>query len=194
MVRGKVEGDRPTALERHAGYFDADGDGLVPLSETYGGLRRLGVGWFTSGVLAGIINVFLGPITRGRATLTISVTNIKAGVHPFDTGVFDRQGKLDEAHFSALFEGGTDRLTRAELRNVILGRGRAAHAGWKGWLANQFSSAEARLLFCLASDSTKTVGGHAERAITRRRLRSFYEGRLLPALARRQRLAPARKK
>lgn len=184
----KVEGDELTALQRHAGYFDADRDGLVTLPETYGSLRRLGVGRFTSGILAGIINLFLGPITRGRATLTISVTHIASGVHPFDTGVFDKHGELDRAHFDTLFRDGADRLTRAELRGVIVERGRRAKAGWKGWLANQFSGAEARLLFCLASDTTKTVGGRAQPAISKLRLLHFYQGRLLPALARRRRL------
>ncbi len=182
----------PSALQRHAGYFDADGDELVTLAETYGGLRRLGVGRLASGILAGIINLFLGPITRGRFTLTISVANIASGVHPFDTGVFDRHGKLDRAHFDALFEGGSDRLTRTELRQVIVRRGRAAHAGWKGWLANRFSSAEARLLFCIGSDATKSVDGREEPAITRLRLLHFYQGRLLPALARRRRILASR--
>jgi peroxygenase len=184
-----VEGNGLTALERHADYFDADRDGLVTLPETYGGLRRLGVGCVTSGILAGIINLFLGPITRGRASLTISVAHIAAGVHPFDTGVFNQRGELDRARFDALFAPGAERLTRAELRSVIVGRGRAARAGWKGWLANRFSAAEARLLFCLASDTTKTVDGRPEPAITKLRLLHFYQGRLLPALARRRRIA-----
>ena len=188
-----MEGERPTALQRHAGYFDANADGIVTLSETYGGLRRLGVGRVTSGILACIINLFLGPITRGRPALSISVANIAFGVHPFDTGVFDRHGELDRAHFDALFAGDSDRLTRAELRQVIVRRGRAARAGWKGWLANKFSAAEARLLFCIASDTTKSVAGQSEPAISHRRLLHFYEGRLLPALARWRRIRTARK-
>jgi peroxygenase len=183
-----VKGEQLTALQRHASYFDRGGDGLVTPGDTYDGLRRLGLGRMMSCILAGIINAFLGPITRGHASLTISVARIGSGVHPFDTGVFDKRGELDRARFDALFDTGTDRLTRAELRRTIVARGRAAHAGLKGWLANHFSAAEARLLFCLASDATKTIDGQKLPAITRRRLLHFYEGRLLPALARRQRI------
>lgn len=192
-----MEGEGHTALQSHAAYFDADGDGLVTLGETYDGLRRLGVGRLMSGLLASIINIFLGPITRGRPSLTISVARIASGVHPFDTGVFDKHGQLDLEHFDALIEQASppkDRLTRDELRRVIVARGRAERAGFKGWLADKFSAAEAKLLFCLASDSKKAVDGRPEPAITERQLRRFYRGQLLPALARRRRIALARRR
>ena len=36
--RAAALGDCPTALHRHAAFFDRDGDGVVTLSETYGGM------------------------------------------------------------------------------------------------------------------------------------------------------------
>ena len=36
--RAAAVGDCPTALRRHAAFFDRDGDGVVTLSETYGGM------------------------------------------------------------------------------------------------------------------------------------------------------------
>jgi peroxygenase len=181
-----------TALERHAAFFDPDGNGVVTIGQTWDGLRRLGVhpGWRF--VLAPIINGFLGYLTQGRPSLDIDVRRIAKGKHPFDTGVFDDEGKIDEAALKALVDAaGGGALTANEMNALIRGRGnrRAAMGRLAGALGRWFSAREVELLFCLAADATKQEGGHAVPALTARTLKRFYEGTLLHTIARRRRIA-----
>jgi peroxygenase len=62
---GEASGDAGvTALQKHAAFFDKDGDGIVSLSETYDGLRALGLGSGLSSLSAAFINGVLSPKTR----------------------------------------------------------------------------------------------------------------------------------
>ncbi len=191
-----------SALENHVAYFDPDGNGEITWRKTFAGLRGLGLPAWLCVPLTVLINGALGYLTHGRPTSVVSVRDIHKGVHPYDTGAFDAAGEFDVAHFDALFDrtagparpaSPRDAITRAELRQVIVARGNADHAGLAGVVARMFSAAEAKLLFCLAADSVKDVDGRAEPALTRRRLRRFYTGNLLPAIARRHRLAAYRR-
>jgi len=187
-----------TALQEHAAFFDVNGDGIVRFGETRTGLRRLGLGSVMSLGLASIIHVFLGPLTNGSIAFTISVERISRGRHVFDTGAFDLGGKFDAMAFECIFDATgdgvvakpQDRVTRQELRRLIVARGRREPgSSWRvKLLANFFSWAEVKVLFCLASDCTKQVNNQSVAALSRRRLRAFFSGTLLHALARRRRV------
>jgi len=194
---GPMRRERPE-LQRHADYFDPEGTGYVRVSQTYRGLRDLGVSRPWSALLSAIINGALGYVTQRKVTLTIAIEHIARGKHASDTGIFDENGRFVPARFDALFasaapdERGAEEadegaavasmLTRQELRDFM-------HAdGPQGFFGDLFSAAEAKLFFCVASDAKKKVGGEMVDAITRRRLRSFYRGDLLPALRRRYRI------
>src|SRR5258708_32180139 len=106
-----------TVLERHVSYFDPDGDGEISMSQTFRGLRGVGVGSVTGGLLTLLINLFLGYLTHGKPSTSVSVRDIALGKHPYDTGTFNAKGELDEENFAALFTAATasppfDRLTR----------------------------------------------------------------------------------
>jgi len=89
--------------------------------------------------------------------------------------------RFDELFASANTDA-VDAVTRKELRDFM-------HSGGPQSLAADFfSSAEARLFFRVAADAEKTENGDRVPAISRRRLRSFYLGDLLPALRRRHRI------
>uniref|UniRef100_A0A0D9VKP6 EF-hand domain-containing protein n=1 Tax=Leersia perrieri TaxID=77586 RepID=A0A0D9VKP6_9ORYZ len=53
-----------TALQKHAAFFDRDNDGIVSFSETYDGLRALGLGAGLSSLSAAFINGALSGKTR----------------------------------------------------------------------------------------------------------------------------------
>jgi hypothetical protein len=185
-----------TALQRHASFFDPDGDGRVTVGQTWDGLRRLGVGFGLRLALTPIINGFLGYLTQGKPSLAIDVSRIADGKHPFDTGVFDDDGRIDEAAFAALAEAASGgAITASEMNALIVARGnRRLHLGkLAGALGRWFSAREVELLVCLAADTTKAEGGREVPAVTVRTLRRFYDGTLLPTLARRRRIVDARR-
>jgi len=163
-------------------------------------MRALGIPQPLAGPLALVINFFLGRLTRGRWSLSISVSDIRRGKHPFSSGVFDAAGELDERAFAALFQppharAPRDCLTYRELRARILQNGdpHQPHGPIGSVLSRWFSALELRTLFCLVCDRHKLIGDELLPALSRRRLRSFYEGRLLPALRRRRRITLSRR-
>lgn len=185
---------RLTALERHAAFFDPDGNGVVTIGQTWDGLARLGVPLHYRILLAPIINGFLGYLTQRRLSLDVDVERIVDGKHPFDTGVFDDEGRIDTSALDALLAAaGGGPVTANEMNALIRSRGNRREKMGKlaGALGHWFSGREVQLLFCLAADTTKREGGRDVPAITARTLRRFYEGTLLPTLARRQRMVTA---
>ena len=188
-----------TALELHARYFDPDHDEAVTPKQTLKGMTDLGLPWLLAAPLALIINGFLGYLTRQKPSLSISVPAIARGKHGFETGVFGKDGKLDEGAFDELFLGPhahqpRDRLTYRELRKLVVKNGDPGRPfGIIGTvLARVFSAAEVFTLFCLASDCQKLIGDQMLPAMSRKNLRRFYEGRLFPLLARRRRVLSLR--
>jgi hypothetical protein len=185
-------GTEPTALERHVGFFDPDGTGFVTIRQTREGMRRLGVVWIWRTILPFIINGFLGYLTQRRPTFVIRVDRIAQGKHPFDSGTFDDGGHADPAAFEALFAGG-DPLTADEMCAIISARGnhKKEMGPIAGGLGHWFSRREVELFFCVAADTTKSVEGRVVPAVTKKTMRAFYDGTLLPELARRRILVEA---
>jgi peroxygenase len=188
MIAHRRPDPRQTPLQRHAAFFDHDGDGLVHLDETRAGLCALGLPWALAAVLAPVINAALGPRTGGGPT-TIDVGRILQGKHAFDSGTFDAAGAFDPVAFDRLFaeaSGGRAHLTKRELVDFVFTNPGGQHPDHAAVLLQAFSWLEATVFFCLAG--TPREGGSV---VTKRRLRSFYEGRLFYALERRSRLVRA---
>jgi len=183
----------PTALQRHVAFFDPGATGMVTIGQTYAGMRRLGVRLLWRLILPPIINGFLGYLTQGRPSLVIRIDRIARGKHPFDSGTFDAGGEIDPVAFDALFEGRGDAITAEEMRAVISARGNRLPAMGKvaGALGHWFSGKEVAVFFCVASDTTRNVGGRAVPAVKKRTLRRFYEGTLFPDIVRRRELVRA---
>lgn len=208
MTKGGAEAEPENAaprslarspLERHAAFFDPDADGFVTPKQTYSGLKRLGIPAPLALVMTAIINFFLGKLTQGTWSLAIATRQIHRGVHPYDTGTFDRSGNIDRRAFDHVFDGPhalppRDRLTEAELRRLIVKRNDPdkPFGAVGSVLSRVFSWSETRLLFCLAADARKSTGGDEEPAITRKTLVRFYEGRLFFLLERRRRIVAQR--
>jgi len=189
----------PRALERHARYFDRDGDGSVSPAQTVRGMTDLGMPRLLAVPLALLINGALGYLTRRRVSFTIAISEIERGKHPFESGVFGDGGRFDAVRFESLFTAPhmrepRDRLTYRELRAFVVARGDPQRPfGVLGSLLSRaFSAAEMFTLFCLAADSRKLIGDQILPAMTRRNLLRFYEGRLFPVLVRRRRILRSR--
>jgi hypothetical protein len=162
-------------------------------------MTDLGLPWLLAAPLSVVIHAFLGCLTRKKATLNISVPHIARGKHPFESGIFGEGGALNEAAFEELFVGPQtrlprDRVTYSEFRRLLLKNGDPRKPfGYLGsFAAWVLSAAEVYTLFCLASDCEKPVEGGMERALSRKTVRRFYEGRLFALLARRRRILASR--
>ncbi|HEU4408569.1 MAG TPA: caleosin family protein [Polyangiaceae bacterium] len=195
MRGGQRQRQRPagrpgaSALERHAAFFDRDGDGLVAPAETLASLRDLGIGAPLAALLTALIHTALGPITQRRPALDIRVEAIARGKRGKSSSVFGPDGHFGPRAFARLSAGpeGRDRaLTLRELRALIASNPESRS---KNALEDFFSWAETRALFCLAADTTRREDGRDLPALSLKRLRSFYDGDLFYALARRRRLA-----
>lgn len=164
-----------TALQKHVDFFDSNQDGLITFSETYDGLRRLGIDVVRSAAFAAIINGVLGPMTSRTLTLTIDTARIQRARHQSDSGVYDQHGHFSLPRFRQVFKrcdsDGTGALGAAELSRFVA-RNREDLAGHLG------SKAEFRLLLEVAGEERK-----GRRVLTRERLEQFYNGSLFYTIA-----------
>ena len=164
-----------TALQKHVDFFDTNHDGKITLSDTYRGLRRLGLGAARSAAFAGVINAALGSSTSGAASLTVDAERIHAGKHGSDTGVYDRSGRFSLASFRQLFTrfdaDGDGALDGGELTRLLAGN-RTDLVGHLG------SKAEFGLLLDVAGEDS-----NGRKVLTRERLERFYDGSLFYELA-----------
>lgn len=171
-----------TPLEKHAAFFDADGDGVITVFETAGRLRLLGVSRFRAAGLAFLIHLGLARNTSDgwldKLKLNITVANIHRGIHPGDSGVYDAKGFFVKEQFERMFDSFAlsrpGQINEAEFTRMI-----AANVKRRpGALASQAATAEFTLLLDVAADRTDVVDGKAVRAISRERLVQFYDGTL----------------
>jgi peroxygenase len=164
-----------TALQKHVDFFDTNHDGKITLSDTYHGLRRLGLGAARAAGFAGVINAALGSSTSGAPSLTVDAERIHAGKHRSDTGVYDRNGRFSLPRFRRLFArhdaDGDGALDGEELTRLFA----ANRTDLVGHLA---SRAEFALLLDLAGEDR-----NGKKVLTRERLDRFYNGSLFYQLA-----------
>jgi peroxygenase len=164
-----------TALQKHVDFFDADHDGRITLSDTYDGLRRLGLGRARAAAFAGVINAALGWSTSGAPSLTVDAGRIHAGKHRSDTGVYDKKGRFSQPRFERLFArhdaDGDGALDGEELARLCADN-RVDLMGHLG------SKAEFGLLLDIAGEER-----HGKKVLTRGRLQRFYNGSLLYQIA-----------
>ncbi|MBI4349235.1 MAG: hypothetical protein HY553_20525 [Elusimicrobia bacterium] len=186
-------GDVPgrTPLEKHAAFFDRDGDGVITVSETAASLRELGLGRARALFSATAIHLGLSASTRSSwwdaARLVIRIENIHKGMHPSDTGVYDAQGRFVQAEFDRIFDrfskSRPGRLNRPELLAMIEANSKRK----PGAVGKAASEAEFGLLLELAADGSDIVDGKRVPSISRERLSQLYDGTLFYRLARRGR-------
>lgn len=164
-----------TALQKHVDFFDTNHDGKITISDTYEGLRRLGLGVIRSAAFAGVINAALGSSTSGAPSLTVDAERIHKGKHKSDTGVYDKSGRFSLPKFNRLFgcydADGDGALDGEELTHLFADN-RTDLIGHLG------SMAEFGLLLSLAGEDR-----NGKRVLTRERLERFYDGSLFYEIA-----------
>ena len=164
-----------TALQKHVDFFDTNHDGKITVSDTYHGLRRLGLGAARAAAFAGVINAALGSSTSGAPTLTVDTRRIHAGKHRSDTGVYDEKGRFSPSRFRRLFaryDADADGALDGEELARLCADNRVDFMGHLG------SKAEFGLLLDIAGEDRK-----GRKTLTRGRLQRFYNGSLFYQLA-----------
>lgn len=167
-----------TALQKHAAFFDKDGDGIVSLSETYDGLRALGLGSGLSSLSAAFINGVLSPKTRpdnGTAPrLSIYIENIYKGIHGSDSSAYDSEGRFVAEKFEEIFAKHAktvpDALTSDEIDELL--QANRKPGDYTGWVA---ASSEWKILYKIGKDKDGLLRKEA--------VREVYDGSLFTKLA-----------
>jgi hypothetical protein len=177
-----------TTLQRHASFFDDDGDRGIGVVECARGLRALGmpIGLAEAAALAIVAPLSLQ--TRGSLlAMNIDIDNVQKGKHDGDTGILDRRGRFNARRFAQVFgarsivdRNGDKAFTAVELIRMI----NANRKSLAGYVA---AVAEWQLLLVLAADTQAVVGGRTVPALSVARIKSFYDGALFYRLARENR-------
>lgn len=171
MDKESVDMDKDlTPLQRHAAFFDRNGDGYITLSETYEGCRALGYGRLLSSFLAVSINAGLGWKTTRfpYPTLRIRLDRIHRGKHGSDTNAYNYQGQFDAQEFERIFKlydrDGDDAFDFREMWNRA--RGQRDIYDVVGQVVSLFEFA---LTYAIAGEDGK---------LSKEALRAIYDGSL----------------
>ena len=174
-----------TTLQRHASFFDDDGDRGVGVAECTRGLKALGLPNGLAEVAALVIVAGLSVQTSGSLlAMNVDVDKVQKGKHDGDTGILDKQGRFDARRFEKTFgarsivdRNGDKAFTATELTRMIS----ANRESLSGYVA---AIAEWLLLLALAADTKVVEGGRTVPALSVARIKSFYDGTLFYKLAR----------
>jgi hypothetical protein len=173
-----------TTLQRHASFFDDNGDRAVNVAECMRGLKVLGLPFGVAEAAALAIVAPLSVQTRGSLlALTIDIENIQKGKHDSDTGILDRKGRFNGRRFakmvgacSTVDRNGEKAFTATELDKMIT-------ANRKTLMGSLVSTVEWQVLLALAADTKAVEGGRRVAALSVARIKSFYDGTLFYKLA-----------
>ena len=173
-----------TTLQRHASFFDDNGDRGVNFAECARGLRVLGVPFGVAEAAALAIVAPLSMQTRGSLlALNIDIENIQKGEHDSDTGVLDKRGRFNARRFEKVFgacstvdSNGDKAFTATELNKMI-------NANRTTLVGSLVSTVEWQTLLALVADTKAVERGTTVPALSVARMKSFYDGTLFYKLA-----------
>jgi hypothetical protein len=173
-----------TSLQRHASFFDDNGDRIVDVAECTRGLKALGLPIGVAEAAALAIVAPLSVQTGGSPLgLRIDIDNIRKGRHDSDTGILDKRGRFNVRRFEQVFgasstvdRNGDKAFTATELTRMVA-------ANRESLLGALVATAEWQVLLALAADTKAVEGGKRVPALSVARIRSFYDGTLFYRLA-----------
>jgi peroxygenase len=173
-----------TSLQRHASFFDDNGDRAVGVAECMRGLEALGLPFGVAALAALAIVAPLGVQTRGSLlALSIDIENIQKGKHDSDTGILDKRGRFNPRRFEKVFgacstvdRNGDKAFTATELTKMIM-------ANRETLLGSVVSMVEWQVLLALAADTKAIERAKPVPAMSVARIQSFYDGTLFYKIA-----------
>jgi hypothetical protein len=173
-----------TTLQRHASFFDDNGDRGVDVTECTLGLKALGIPFGVAEAAALAIVAPLSIQTRGcLLALNIDIDNIQKGKHDSDTGILGKRGRFNARRFEKVFgacstvdRNGDKAFTATELTKMI-------SANRETLFGSVVSTIEWLVLLALAADIQAVEGGKTVPALSVARIKSFYDGTLFYKLA-----------
>lgn len=176
--------DGDTTLQRHASFFDDNGDRGVDVAECTRGLKALGLPFGLAEAAALAIVTPLSLQTRGSPlALNIDIESIQKGKHDSDTGILDKRGRFNSRRFEKVFgacstvdRNGDKAFTAAELTKMV-------NANRETILGSLVSLVEWQTLLALAADTKAVERGKTVPALSVARVKSFYDGTLFYRLA-----------
>ncbi|MBT6176636.1 MAG: hypothetical protein HOI23_05260 [Deltaproteobacteria bacterium] len=180
------EGPRPspgkhqtTALAKHVGFFDANGNGKITVGESRERLAELGVDGLKGYAGAAAVNFVIASMVAGYPALTIDLSRIQKSKHDSDSDVFDANGEFDPKKFEELFtrfDKNNDGALDGDEISDFLTRNRESFFG------SALAQLELPILLKIAGEPME-VNGTETQVLTRERLAKFYDGSLFYELA-----------
>ena len=180
------EGPRPsagkhqtTALAKHVGFFDANGNGKITVGESRERLAELGVDGLKGYAGAAAVNFVIASMVAGYPALTIDLSRIQKSKHDSDSDVFDANGEFDPNKFEELFtrfDKNNDGALDGDEISDFLTRNRESFFG------SALAQLELPILLKIAGEPME-VNGTETQVLTRERLAKFYDGSLFYELA-----------
>jgi len=173
-----------TTLQRHASFFDDDGDRSVDVAECTRGLKALGipVGVAEAAALAIVTPLCLQTGGSLRA-LRIDIDRIQKGKHDSDTGILDKRGRFNSRRFAKMFgacstvdRNGDKVFTATEITRMV-------NANRETLLGSLVSLVEWQTLLAVAADTKAVERGRAVPALSVARVKAFYDGTLFYRIA-----------
>ncbi len=173
-----------TTLQRHASFFDDNGDRGIDVAECTRGLKALGIPFGVAEAAALAIVAPLSLQTRGSLlAFNIDIEKIQKGKHDSDTGILDKRGRFNSRRFEKVFgacstvdRNGDKAFTATELIKMV-------NANRETLLGSLVSLVEWQTLLALAADIKAVERGKRVPALSVARVKSFFDGTLFYKLA-----------
>ena len=173
-----------TTLQRHASFFDDNGDRHVDVAECTRGLKALGIPIGVAEAAAVAIVTPLCLQTGGSLrSLRIDIDKIQKGKHDSDTGILDKRGRFNSRRFAKMFgacstvdRNGDKVFTATEITRMV-------NANRETLLGSLVSLVEWQTLLAVAADTKAVENGKAVPALSVARVKAFYDGTLFYAIA-----------
>lgn len=173
-----------TSLQRHASFFDDNGDRNIDVAECTRGLKVLGLPFGVAEAAAIAIVAPLSLLTRGSLlAMNIDIDRIQRGEHDSDTGILDQRGRFNTRRFEKVFGTRYALDRRGGKAFTATAITRMVYANRESIMGFLVALVEWDALLLLAADTVVVEDGKRVPALSIARIKSFYDGSLFYRIA-----------